>query len=52
VQRKPDDIAGALRAKLGIAQRMHAQVQSDKNKLYALHAPEAECITKGKARTP
>ena len=24
----------------------------DKNKLYALHAPEVECISKGKARTP
>ncbi|WP_247315389.1 transposase, partial [Ralstonia pseudosolanacearum] len=24
----------------------------DKHKLYALHAPEVECISKGKARTP
>ena len=23
----------------------------DKNKIYALHAPEVECIAKGKART-
>src|SRR5690606_39984556 len=28
------------------------QRQKDKNKLYALHAPEVECISKGKARTP
>jgi hypothetical protein len=28
------------------------QQRKDKNKLYALHAPEAECISKGKARTP
>ncbi|MCP4185103.1 MAG: IS5 family transposase [Hyphomicrobiales bacterium] len=27
------------------------QKKTDKNKLYALHAPEAECIGKGKART-
>jgi IS5 family transposase len=26
--------------------------RKDKNKLYALHAPEVECIAKGKARTP
>ena len=28
------------------------QRMKDKNKLYALHAPEVECISKGKARTP
>ena len=28
------------------------QQKKDKNKLYALHAPEVECISKGKARTP
>lgn len=32
------------------AQRLVDQRQQDKNKLYALHAPEAECISKGKAR--
>ncbi|BCN12890.1 hypothetical protein RPSD_47750 (plasmid) [Ralstonia solanacearum] len=26
--------------------------QKPKDKLYALHAPEVECISKGKARTP
>ncbi len=31
---------------------MHAQQRNSKNKLYALHAPEVECIAKGKARTP
>jgi IS5 family transposase len=34
------------------AQRIQAQQRSDKNKLYALHAPEVECIGKGKARKP
>ena len=32
--------------------RILTQVPKDKNKLYALHAPEVECISKGKARTP
>jgi hypothetical protein len=35
---------------IGRAQRIHTQRKKDKNKLYALHAPEAECISKGKAR--
>ena len=34
------------------AERIHAQKPKDKNKLYALHAPEVECIGKGKARKP
>jgi len=32
--------------------RILTQTTKDKNKLYALHAPEVECISKGKARTP
>ena len=32
--------------------RLHQQQRHDKNKLYALHAPEVECISKGKARNP
>lgn len=32
--------------------RILSQRTKDKNKLYALHAPEVECISKGKARTP
>ena len=34
------------------AERIRTQQRSDKNKLYALHAPEVECIGKGKARKP
>jgi IS5 family transposase len=34
------------------AERVRTQQPKDKNKLYALHAPEAECIGKGKARKP
>ncbi len=52
VQRKGGEITGALKQKLEIAQRLHAQKRNAKNKLYALHAPEVECLAKGKARTP
>lgn len=37
---------------LGRAERISTQQPKDKNKLYALHAPEVECIGKGKARKP
>jgi IS5 family transposase len=37
---------------LGRVSRILTQKTQDKNKLYALHAPEVECISKGKARTP
>lgn len=34
------------------AERIRIQQRHDKDKLYALHAPEVECIGKGKARKP
>ena len=34
------------------AERIRTQQRKDKNKLYAMHAPEVECIGKGKARKP
>jgi IS5 family transposase len=34
------------------AERIRTQQRDTKNKLYALHAPEVECISKGKARNP
>jgi transposase, IS5 family len=34
------------------AERIRTQQRNDKNKLYALHAPEVECLAKGKARKP
>jgi IS5 family transposase len=34
------------------AERIRTQRPKDKEKLYALHAPEVECISKGKARNP
>ena len=43
---------GALATLLERAERIRTQQRHDKNKLYALHAPEVECIGKGKARKP
>ena len=37
---------------LARGERIRTQQRHDKNKLYALHAPEVECISKGKARNP
>ncbi|URI11646.1 IS5 family transposase [Aquincola tertiaricarbonis] len=34
------------------AERIRTQQPKSKHKLYALHAPEVECISKGKARNP
>ncbi len=56
VRRKMDGVANAAKLQLDAwvqrAERIHKQRPKDKNKLYALHAPEAECIGKGKARQP
>lgn len=52
VQRKAVELPNALKAKIATAERLHAQRRDSKNKLYALHAPEVECIAKGKLRTP
>jgi len=37
---------------LGIAQHIHAQQRHDKHKVYSVHAPEVECLAKGKAHKP
>ena len=39
----------AFAEELGLAKRLLAQQKKDKKKLYSLHAPEVECISKGKA---
>jgi len=52
VQRKAGELGDALKTRMETAQRLHAQRRDSKNKLYALHGPEVECIAKGKARTP
>ena len=56
VRRKMGGLAKEARSKLETwvqrAERIYRQQPKDKNKLYALHAPEAECISKGKASQP
>jgi len=47
-----DERQAQLRVWLERAWRIRRQRPKDKNKLYALHAPEVECIGKGKARQP
>lgn len=45
---QPDAVQAAFVEELALAKRLLAQQRQDKNKLYALHAPEVECIAKGK----
>ncbi|MEY4755368.1 MAG: hypothetical protein RJA34_266, partial [Pseudomonadota bacterium] len=56
VQRKleqlPDNAQPKAKDLLHRVRRILTQQTKDRNKLYALHAPEVECISKGKARTP
>jgi IS5 family transposase len=47
---KPE-LEAAFKTPLERAEKILSQQSHDKNKLYALHAPEVECIGKGKART-
>lgn len=41
-----------LRTLMQRSERIRSQRPKDKNKLCALHAPEVECIGKGKAESP
>ena len=56
VERQIDSLPEAQQAQgkklLQRVNRILTQQPKDKNKLYALHAPEVSCISKGKARTP
>jgi IS5 family transposase len=53
VERKAgESLPARLAHTLALARRLHAQRREDSDKLYALYAPEVECIAKGKARTP
>lgn len=45
------DLEAAFRPVAEPIARLLAQKAGDRDKLYALHAPEVECIAKGKART-
>jgi IS5 family transposase len=48
----PTALMQQLQTMLTRAERIRTQQRKRKNKLYALHAPEVECISKGKARKP
>ncbi|PPU71944.1 IS5/IS1182 family transposase [Xanthomonas cucurbitae] len=56
LQRAVDTLKTSVRERIGVwlerAQRLYTQRPKDKQKLYALHAPEVECMSKGKARIP
>ncbi len=53
VERKAgESLPVRLLHRLARARRLHAQRREGLDKLYALHAPEVECVVKGKARTP
>jgi IS5 family transposase len=44
-EKKPDE---SLSKQLELARRLLKQKKTDKGKLYSIHAPEVECISKGK----
>ena len=46
-----DALEAAFKTALERAEKILSQHPGDKGKLYAMHAPEVECIGKGKART-
>lgn len=56
IGRQLDNLGSAAREQMQVwlerAERIRSQRPKDKAKLYALHAPEVECIGKGKARKP
>lgn len=44
-----EQLTSSFSESLSLAHRLLAQKRNDSNKLYSLHAPEVECISKGKA---
>ena len=46
------DVVSAQAEMLSRIEKLLVQGRKDKNKIYALHAPEVECLSKGKARQP
>ena len=48
IERKVQPISESLAHLMSLAKQIHQQQRTDKNKLYSIHAPEVECIAKGK----
>ena len=46
---QPPEVRGAFAELLGKTERLLTQTRYSKNKLYSVHAPEVECLSKGKA---
>lgn len=49
IQRKSQNPSKKLVELLSVCERLHAQQPTDKKKLYSLHEPDVQCISKGKA---
>ena len=49
IKRKCPNPAQELAQLLSVSSRIHKQQRHDSNKIYSVHAPEVECISKGKA---
>ncbi len=49
IERKCPEPEEGLKALLERGRKLYAQQREDKHKLYSVHAPEVECIAKGKA---
>jgi len=47
IQRKFSHAGDELTRQLELSERLLKQQQNDKGKLYSIHAPEVECISKG-----
>lgn len=53
IERKlPQEHAAKMNTLLEIAKRILTQQRHDRGKVYSMHAPEVECIAKGKAHKP
>ena len=52
LDRQDEGLSARAVSILARVKRLLEQKPKDKNKLYSLHAPEVECISKGKARQP
>ena len=46
---QPESVQAAFAEPMALTKRLLVQLRHDKKKLYSLHAPEVECIAKGKA---
>lgn len=49
IERKLPDPDPEMASMLEISRKIHGQKRNDKNKVYSVHEPKTECISKGKA---